>query len=132
MVYRKILIFLTIGCYITVTQGCYTSRQITQEQLESQQPRFIRRIITVDNRVYDFPEGTYAYTQDSMIIVKTPDGDYISFQSDKVKTIYQYGLDDKKMCMIGTGIGIGCIVGVVIFALLLKLMIDIGKSTGEY
>ena len=134
MVYKKILVFLTIGCYMTVVQGCYTSRQITQDQLESQEPLFIRRIVTIDNKVHDFPEGTYAYTQDSMIIVKTPDGEYMSFPRDQVLTIYQYGLDDKKMCMLGSGIGTGCLlfylVALIVAALMLKLMIDIGKSTG--
>jgi hypothetical protein len=112
MVYKQMFICFTICCFVISTQGCYVnrqstrgdydSRQITLAELDKHPGQRIQRIVTIDNKIYEFPEG--AYLEDDMIIGYTSDGEYVEISREQVKTIYVYRSDSAKYanCCVAT------------------------------
>ncbi len=113
MLFRRAVVYVTLVCFIVCVQGCYTSREITVQQLEEKPEYIIKRVVTVNDDVYEFDDG--AEFINGMIVGYITDDEMIEIPIDKVRTIYihEYG-GSKTRKALAVILLVGTIVGIIV------------------
>lgn len=102
MVFRKIIVSLTLSCFILCIQGCYSNRLISRKALEHHPEYQISAIVTVDGAVFEFaPEATL---QDSMIVGFLKYDGLKEVSLSQVKTVYIRRMDPVTSCLTVIGV----------------------------
>lgn len=129
MLCRKAVVFTTLMCFIVCTQGCYTSKSITVQELEEKPEQTIQKVVTLDNKVYEFPDGGQFI--ENMIVGYTAEGEFIKLPIEQVSVIYirEVGpTEEGRYCLGAVAVAgiVGIIVGIIAFN---RAMDAVGESS---
>ena len=113
---RRIAACITLMCLF----GCYSMQAIPREQLAENSKYPIYAVITEDEQHLEFDPN--AVMEDSVISGQLKNGPTVSIALSQVSMAYVRKPDDFKN--IAACYGIGSIVGMVVFAVLLKEISD--------
>lgn len=105
MILYTMTFFFSINLY-----GCYTNRQITYIQIESDPEYQIQMVVTKTGEVYYFPDG--ATLIDDMIAGYTDSGEYIEISWDQIENVYpqQFSATKLTVCTWGCIIVSVCVI----------------------
>jgi hypothetical protein len=129
MLCKRVLVLITLICFIVATHGCYTSRSITVQQLEEKPKYTIQKIVTTSNEVYEFPDGGQFI--ENMIVGYTTEGESIKLPIEQVSTIYvrEFGLTREGKVIAGVFL-IATLVGIVVAIIAIDRALDsVGESS---
>lgn len=109
MMLRKIIVSLTLSCFILCMSGCYSNRLITRQELEQHPQGNITTVLTTDAtfEFSDFPKGKVK--DDTLIVGWLENGVYKKIPLREVNVVYVEKIDLLRTGIICLGIA-GCVV----------------------
>ena len=107
MIFRKIIVSLTLSCFILCIQGCYSNRLITRQELEQHPQGNITAVLTTDAtfEFSDFPKGKVK--DDTLIVGWLENGVYKKIPLREVSMVYVENIDLLRTGIICLGIAGG-------------------------